>query len=193
MCIVLRSMWFQCDSIYFFDGIAEKGEREREEKKLVLARSKGGKNLNERKKRGTCYNSTKHEFLFPFSSSFFFGKVDYAQRANFFFLSFFSFTLVTISPLRCTNRETDKRGRALFTFYLRSSLSTPPRFREDLSRFTIKLFHASEITLVTSCLFVLGSIVPCFLLYLSNISAFFQEKGEREKEHTLSSDFISRV
>lgn len=165
-----------------------KREREREEKKLVLARSKGGKNLNERKKRGTCYNSTNSFFFF-----FFFWKSWLRATCQLLLPFFFPFTLVTISPLRCTNRETDKRGHALFTFYLRSSLSTPPRFREDFSRFTIKLFHASEITLVTSCLFVLGSIVPCFLLYLSNISAFFQEKGEREKEHTLSSDFISRV
>lgn len=187
---MLRSTWFQCDSIYFFDGIAEKGERERGEK--TGSRAQQGREKSKRTKE------TGHLHIIPRSTNsffffFFFRKSWLRATCQLLLPFFFPFTLVTISPLRCTNRETDKRGRALFTFYLRSSLSTPPRFREDLSRFTIKLFHASEITLVTSCLFVLGSIVPCFLLYLSNISAFFQEKGEREKEHTLSSDFISRV
>lgn len=48
MCIVLRSTWFQCDSIYFFDGIAEKGERERGEK--TGSRAQQGREKSKRTK-----------------------------------------------------------------------------------------------------------------------------------------------
>lgn len=166
------------DSIYFFDGIVER-EREREGGEKTGSRAQHRKNLSEWKKRGTCHNSTKHEFLFPFSFSFssffFFGKVDYAQRANFFSLLFS--TPVTIPPLRCTNRETIRR-RALFTFYLRSSLSTPPRFRE-VDHKVIPRFRDNAYYIVS-----LRWFWSCFLLFVE-FRTFTGKGRERERAHTL--------